>query len=153
MKKIIEEFYTAFKNKDGDKMASYYHDDVEFTDPAFGTLKGERAKNMWRMLTANAKELTVETSGISVADEKGRAHWEAKYVFSQTGRKVHNKIKAQFEFQDGKIIRHIDEFNVHRWAKQALGFKGWLLGGTGFFRKKLNTQTNRMLDKFEKTNG
>jgi len=153
MEDVINAFYEAFKAKDGDKMASFYHEEIEFTDPAFGTLKGERAKNMWRMLTQNARDLEVETSNISCSEDKGTAHWEAKYTFSQSGRSVHNKIDAQFEFKDGKIIRHIDTFNLHKWAKQALGFKGWLIGGTSFFKKKLNAQTNRLLDKFEKQNG
>ena len=78
------------------------------------------------------------------------ANWEAIYNFSKTGRKVHNKIKAEFEFKDGKIIKHTDTFDLHKWAKQAMGFKGFLLGGTSFFKKKLNAQTNKLLSSFEK---
>ena len=76
--------------------------------------------------------------------------WEAKYTFSKTGRKVHNKIHASVEIQNGKIVKHKDSFNLRRWASQALGLKGALLGGTAFFRKKLQSQTNGLLDKFEK---
>ena len=141
----IQKFYEAFQKKDAEAMVSCYHENVEFSDPAFGNLKGEKAKNMWRMLCQNAKDFELEFSEIT--DSSG--HWEAHYTFSQTGRSVHNSIDAQFEFQDGKIIKHTDDFNLHKWASQALGFKGWLLGGTSFFKKKLNAQTNRLLSKFE----
>jgi ketosteroid isomerase-like protein len=149
MEKTIEAFYQAFKERDAEKMVSFYHDDVVFEDPAFGELKGERAKNMWRMLCQNATDLTIEFDQIKSTKDKGTAHWEAHYTFSQTNRKIHNKIDAHFVFKDDKIIRHKDVFNLHNWAKQALGFKGWLLGGTSFFKSKLQNQTNHLLTKFE----
>ncbi|WP_062055755.1 nuclear transport factor 2 family protein [Aquimarina longa] len=148
MKELIEIFYTGLSNRDAEAMLSCYHDDVIFEDPAFGKLKGDRAKAMWRMLCKNGKDLKIEFSEIESTINTGKAHWEAWYKFSKTGRLVHNKINAQFEFKDGKIIKHIDHFNLHRWASQAIGWKGKLLGGTGFFKKKLIKQTNKMLDKF-----
>ncbi|NOQ72366.1 MAG: nuclear transport factor 2 family protein [Crocinitomix sp.] len=153
MKEVIEGFYTAFQNKDAEKMVSYYHDDIEFTDPAFGDLKGEHAKNMWRLLLEKSVDMKLDFSQVAADENTGKAHWDAHYTFSQTGRKVLNKIDAEFIFKDGKIIRHIDTFNLHTWAKQALGFKGMLLGGTGFFKRKLNGQTSRMLAKFENEKG
>ncbi|MCK5702831.1 MAG: nuclear transport factor 2 family protein, partial [Cyclobacteriaceae bacterium] len=77
-------------------------------------------------------------------------HWEAYYSFSKTGRKVHNIINAEFEFKDGKIIKHIDNFDLYKWSKQALGIQGLILGWTGFFKKKLHKQTNKMLYYFER---
>lgn len=152
MEQIITAFYTAFQNKDAEQMVSFYHDDIEFTDPAFGTLQGEHAKNMWRMLLANSKDLSLEFSQISTSGNTGKAHWEARYTFSQTGRKVLNKIDAEFTFKEGKIINHVDSFNLKTWAKQALGFKGAVLGGTAFFKRKLNQQTQALLARFEQNN-
>jgi len=148
---LIETFYSAFKNLDAETMASCYHDDIVFEDPAFGILKGKRAKNMWRMLceSQKGKDFKVTFSNIQADDKTGNAHWEAFYTFSKTGRKVHNVIKASFEFKDGKIIKHMDDFNLHKWAKQAMGLKGYLLGNTKFFKSKLNAQTNHLLSKFE----
>ncbi|TSE03625.1 MULTISPECIES: nuclear transport factor 2 family protein [Aquimarina] len=148
MKELIETFYTALNNRDANTMISCYHEDIIFIDPAFGELKSDRAKNMWRMLCKNGKDLKIAFSQVEADENTGKAHWEAWYTFSKTGRPVHNKIDAQFEFMDGKIIKHIDHFSLHRWASQAMGWKGNLLGGTGFFKKKLIQQTNRMLDKF-----
>ena len=151
MSNTIQSFYQAFADHDAEQMVSFYSDDIEFTDPAFGTLKGEKAKNMWRMLVESqrGKKFDVVFSDVMENESSGSAHWEAKYKFSQTGRQVHNKIDASFVIKDGKIIKHIDRFNTRKWASQAMGFKGWLLGGTSFFQKKLNVQTNKMLDKWE----
>ncbi|MBO3697442.1 nuclear transport factor 2 family protein [Roseivirga sp. E12] len=151
MKELIDKFYTAFANLDAEVMASCYHTNIVFYDPGFGTLKGKRASNMWRMLCSNqkGKGLKVTHSNVMADATKGSAHWEAHYTFSKTGRKVHNIIDAEFEFKDGLIIKHTDTFNLHRWSGQALGFQGQLLGWTGFFKKKLQAQTNRLLDKFE----
>ena len=146
---IIEEFYTAFTNRDAAKMTSLYADDVIFSDPAFGTLKGEKAKNMWRMLLSNKGETKMSFRDVKGGENEGSAHWTAKYTFSQTGNKVVNEVDAKFKIKDGKIIEHHDDFNLHTWAKQAFGFKGRLIGGTGFFRKKLQASTNELLNKFE----
>lgn len=148
MKELIHTFYKALSERDAATMISCYHDDVIFEDPGFGQLKGERAKKMWEMLCKNAKNFKVEFSAVTADAHKGSAHWEAWYDFSKTGRAVHNIIDAEFEFKDGKIIKHTDHFNLHRWASQAIGWKGKLLGSTGFFKKKLQQQTNSLLDKF-----
>lgn len=151
MKQLIDKFYIAFTQLDAETMASCYHKDIVFNDPAFGALKGEKAGNMWRMLCASQKDknMTVTYDNVVVDGQIGAANWEAHYVFSKTGRKVHNKIEAQFEFKDSLIYRHTDSFDLHKWAGQALGFSGKVLGWSGFFQKKLQTQTNHLLDKFE----
>ena len=150
MNDLIFKFYTAFTNLDGNEMANCYHNDIIFEDPAFGILEGERAAAMWKMLceSQKGKDFKIEFSNIEASNYGGSAHWEAYYTFSKTGRKVHNKIDAQFEFKDGLIYRHQDKFNLHNWAKQAMGIKGLLFGSTGFFEKKLHNQTNSMLDKY-----
>ncbi|MEM1137202.1 MAG: nuclear transport factor 2 family protein [Bacteroidota bacterium] len=150
MQALIEHFYTSFQMKDAKGMNSCYHEEIEFTDPAFGTLKGEDVKSMWEMLCKNAVDFKLEFSDVKANKNIGRAHWEAWYTFSKTGRAVHNIIDAQFEWKDGKIVKHYDAFNLHRWAKQALGFKGWLLGGTVFFKKKIQQQTRKSLDSYKR---
>jgi len=152
MRNTIEKFYEAFHNLDAEKMVSLYHPDIEFEDPAFGKLKGERAKNMWRMLcrSQKGKDFRISYNVSHFEYENANANWEAFYTFSQTGRKVHNRISASFILNDGLIIKHIDDFNLYAWSKQALGLKGFLLGNTYFFKKKLNQRTNKLLDDFER---
>ena len=48
--KLIEKFYTGFKNSDAQAMIDCYAPDVEFSDPVFPALKGKRAMAMWAML-------------------------------------------------------------------------------------------------------
>jgi len=152
MNNIIEQFYFAFQNLDAEKMVELYHTEIEFEDPAFGKLKGNKAKNMWQMLCKSSKELEITFSNIQYDSEKGSANWEAEYIFSKTGRKVHNMIRAEFEFKDGKIIKHKDNFNLHKWAIQAFGWKGIFLGWTPVFKSKLNKETNKLLDIYERRN-
>lgn len=151
MKAIIEKFYQSFHQLDAEGMAACYHPEVTFEDPAFGELKGVHAGNMWRMLceSQKGKDFKVIFSDIQANDQTGSAHWEAFYLFSKTGRKVHNVIEASFTFKDGLIYTHQDRFDLHKWARQAMGFQGLLLGGTGFFKKKLNSSTRGLLTKYE----
>lgn len=151
MKGLIEKFYTAFQNKDAETMISCYHDDITFCDPAFGELKGDDARAMWRMLCRNALDLKVEFSNINASLKKGTVHWEAWYTFSKTGRKVHNVIDTVFDFKDSKIVKHSDTFNLHKWATQAFGLKGRFLGGTNFFKNQLNQQTIKTLKRFRES--
>ncbi|MFT5249077.1 MAG: hypothetical protein ACI93P_000800 [bacterium] len=44
MNSIIHNLYQAFDQLDAETMVSYYHKNIIFEDPAFGFLKGDRAK-------------------------------------------------------------------------------------------------------------
>ena len=153
MKEILEKFYRSFHELDADGMIACYHDEIIFEDPAFGILKGEKAGNMWRMLceSQKGKDFRVAFSKIDANDKKGSAQWEVFYSFGKTGRKVHNIIQSEFDFQDEKIVRHTDTFDLYRWSKQAMGITGVLIGWTPYFRKKLQTQTNKVLSRFEES--
>jgi ketosteroid isomerase-like protein len=151
MKELINTFYTAFAKADWQTMATCYHPDVVFSDEVFVDLKGKEVMAMWRMLLERSKgELEISFSNVQAGDspETGSADWVAVYIFSATGRRVINRIHAEFEFKEGKIYRHIDQFNLHRWAGQALGWKGKLLGGLPFFRKKLQKTARTGLDRY-----
>ena len=144
---LIDKFYTSFAAGDAEGMVSCYTDDIEFKDPAFGVLKGDDAKNMWRMLL-KTPGINITTSNVKAGDNTGSANWQAEYTFSLTGNKVVNKITAQFEFKDGKISKHNDHFSFWKWASQAFGFKGVLLGWTPLMRNKVREQALARLAKF-----
>ena len=147
-KKLIEKFYTAFQKLDAGAMADCYHADVRFYDPVFLHLNATEAGAMWRMLCSGAKRLEITFGDIQTNEQTGSAHWEARYDFSATGRPVHNKIEAEFEFKDGKIIKHKDAFDFWKWSSQALGPVGLLLGGTPIVRGKVQKQAAERLAKF-----
>lgn len=150
---LIRDFYEAFSRHDADAMVSNYHDRVEFSDPAFGTLKGEDAKNMWKMLIERSKgNLKIEFSNVSADGETGSADWTADYPFSKTGRQVHNEIHAEFEFKDGKIVRHRDDFDFWKWSKQALGISGLLLGWSSVLQNKVRQTARESLSEYTAKN-
>ena len=152
MKNVIERFYDSLGKLDAEAMIDCYHEDVNFHDPAFGTLHGEKAGNMWRMLcgSQNGQDFKIKLTDVEIDGSMGKSHLEAWYTFTRTGRRVHNIIDSEFEFSNGRIIKHNDRFDLYRWSRQALGLTGLLIGWTPYFRKKLNAQTNRMLTKFER---
>lgn len=146
---LIERFYTAFQARDAEAMVACYHPDVQFSDPVFPDLRGPRAGAMWRMLCARATSLEIEHRDVSADDTRGRAHWDARYLFSATGRQVHNSIDATFEFRDGLIARHTDRFDLWKWAGMALGPKGTLLGWTPLVKGAIRKQAAKGLAQFE----
>jgi len=146
---LIEAFYTAFKNSDAAAMAACYHPDVEFSDPVFPALKGRQARGMWALLCqrkADPNDRWFEA--VRADDRRGSAHWEARYKFPANGRPVHNRIDAEFEFEDGKIRRHTDSFDFWAWSRQAMGPVGLLLGWgplKGPVRKRLAAALEQFL--------
>jgi ketosteroid isomerase-like protein len=145
---LVTRFYTAFKNSDPAAMADCYHPDVEFSDPVFPALRGKRAKAMWAMLgqrKADPNDRWFER--VVASDRTGSAHWEAKYTFPSTGRPVHNKIDASFEFSGGKIRKHVDRFDFWAWSRMAFGAPGLLLGW-GPLKVPVRRRLAGMLDDF-----
>jgi ketosteroid isomerase-like protein len=145
---LIERFYRAFAERDGARMAACYAPHVTFSDPVFLDLRGAEAGAMWRMLTERGTDLRVELLEREADGERGSARWRAHYTFTQTGRPVVNEVQASFRFADGLIVEHWDEFDFHRWARQALGPSGLLLGWTPLLRSAVRRRARAGLDEF-----
>lgn len=141
-----QQFYSAFKNKDIQKMWSIYADDITFTDPAFGTLNGEEAKYMWKMLLENEEsQFQLNYTIISENNEETTVKWTAQYFFGPNRRTVINHVIAKLSFENGQIKTHTDHFSMWKWSKQALGISGFLLGWTPFFKQKVQKMTQSRL--------
>jgi len=146
---IVNRFYSAFQKLDYATMQDCYDDEVIFQDPAFGVLNGIDAKSMWEMLAKNAKDFSLEFSDIKAEDDEYiTCKWVARYTFSATGRKVVNRIQAYIRIQNGKITEHTDHFNFWKWARQAIGLSGWLLGWSSFFQSQVRGKALENLKKF-----
>ena len=145
---LIHHFYSCFKSKDFKGMQDCYADEAIFNDAVFKNLNADQVRAMWQMLITKGKDLRLEFNVISSIDHIVKAHWNAYYTFSATGKKVVNHIDATFEITNGKIVKHTDNFNFYTWAKQALGLTGVLLGWTSFLHKKVSVQAMKNLRNF-----
>jgi ketosteroid isomerase-like protein len=146
-RELIEGLYRALDRRDGGSMAACYAPDARFVDPVFD-LRGTEVGAMWRMLTSRATDLRCEASDVVADETSGSARWIARYTFTGTGRKVVNDVRSRFEFEHGLIARQVDEFPFWRWASQALGAPGLLLGWTPMVRAKVARQARANLDRF-----
>jgi ketosteroid isomerase-like protein len=144
---LIRRLYAAFDAHDGTAMAACYAPDAHFSDPVFADLRGNEPGAMWTMLTARS-DVRVRLVEHSADGDAGSAHWIANYTFTQTGRKVENDVRAAFRFRDGLIVDHVDTFSFPRWARQALGTTGLVLGWTPLVRNKVRRAARAGLDKF-----
>jgi uncharacterized protein len=59
-----------------------------------------------------------------------------------------NDVQGTFRFAGGRIAEHVDEFGFHRWARQALGPPGLLLGWTPMLRSTVRKRAREALDEF-----
>ncbi len=146
----IERFYAAFARLDGEAMQACYAENAQFDDEVFSVKGAHEIGGMWRMLcdATKAKGLAHWKLEASAMTESS-AHWEAHYKFSATGRLVHNKIDAAFEFDArGLITGHRDRFDFWAWSRQALGAPGLLLGWTPFLRAKVRTTAAENLRRY-----
>jgi len=147
---LIHDFYNAFQKLDWQTMQQCYAQNIHFSDAVFGDLNGDDAAAMWHMLCDRAKDFELSFSDVQADDNHGSARWEAGYTFSQTGRKVQNVIFAEFQFAEGKIVRHSDHFSFWRWSRMALGPMGVLLGWSGFLKRKVQQQALAGLKLFKR---
>lgn len=149
---LIERFYAAFKRRDGVAMAACYTPDASFRDPVFA-VEGDDIGAMWTMLCERGRDLTLDWSDVRADDTEGTAHWEPRYTFLVTGRRVYNRIESRFTFRDGRIATHVDRFDLWRWSRMALGTKALLLGWTPFVRNAIRSEARRSLDGWKARRG
>ncbi|TNE65978.1 MAG: nuclear transport factor 2 family protein [Bacteroidetes bacterium] len=150
--KLLTSFYEALQNRDHVTMQACYADQASFSDPVFTCLNAAEVRAMWEMLLTRGKDLALTFRNIRADDRSGSAECTATYTFTATGRKVTNHIRSEFELADGKILRQRDSFDFHRWARQALGLSGLLLGWTGFFQNKVRAGAMKSLKQFMQPN-
>lgn len=147
----ITKLYESFAARDAAAMAECYAPNAEFTDPVFGDLVADEIGSMWTMLTSRAEDLTVTFSDVVVKGDTGSCRWEAVYMYTPTSRRVHNRINATFEFENGLIKRHVDSFSLWKWSRMALGTMGTLFGWAPPFQTKLRATAKKGLDRYIET--
>jgi ketosteroid isomerase-like protein len=142
---LLEHFYASFARRDAAAMVACYAPDATFRDPIFD-LAGSNVGAMWTMLCERGRDLALDWRDVRADDAGGAAHWEPRYTFSVTGRRVHNVIDSRFTFRDGRIATHADTFDLWRWSRMALGTKAVLLGWTPFVQKAIRAEARRSFE-------
>lgn len=145
---LIHRFYSAFSRKDYATMQQCYAEDAVFNDVIFRNLHAAEVRAMWEMFCTSGTDMQLEFRNIQANETNGKAYWEATYTFSKTGKKVVNKIQASFIFENGKIRFHGDHFSFYKWASQALGTTGVLLGWTPLIQNKVRKAARENLNRF-----
>lgn len=148
-KEIVTSFYDCFAKGEAKGMLNFYAEEVIFCDPAFGKLSGNRPHEMWRMLLGRFDEhTTINFEVVETEANKAQVKWTAKYHFGKKRRPVTNRVTSTLILKNEKIVEYYDNFDIWKWAYQAIGIGGLLLGWSKFFQLKIQQNTNKMLDKY-----
>lgn len=129
-------------------MQQCYAENVVFTDDAFQSLSYHQVCAMWHMLLTSSSELQLTFENVNADERSGSCQWTATYTFTLTNRKVINRIDTRMQFNGAKITMHVDSFNFWKWARQAFGVTGLVLGWTSFFQKKVQAKARQRLENF-----
>lgn len=153
----IDNFFKAFQSLDASKMAEVYAPKATFSDEVFELEGAEAIGQMWAMLVGNITRSGKDHWSLTYKIESRdlttcEATWEAKYLFSATGRIVVNRVTSTFVFDaNGKVKEQEDQFDFWRWSRQAFGVTGFLLGWNPLFKRKVRATAlanlNRRIDK------
>jgi ketosteroid isomerase-like protein len=144
---LANSFYQAFAKRDSAAMNIHYAENACFSDPVFTNLSCREVHGMWEMLCFSAKDFNLTFEIIEATESHAKVQWTATYSFGPANRRVENRVTSRMEIAGGKIVRHVDDFSFPRWARQALGPVGLILGPLPFFQKKVQTTALAKLAK------
>lgn len=139
----LTRFYDALARRDGETMAAMYAANARFEDPVF-RLSGADIGKMWLGLMRRAREFSVAYTIAQAGRGWGTVECTARYLYGGR-RPVTNVIVGDLKLENGLIVEHTDRFDFPRWAAQALGLPGRLLGRFAFFRRVVSRKAARGL--------
>lgn len=150
MKELVRSYFDALQERDFETLYDCYNEDYTFEDPAIGKLEGRKAKNAWRMYADTLENLRIVYRIVQLDSVENTAwvHWDAYYTSPETGKTVFNKIDTHFDVKDGKFHHQHDDFILKEWAKQTMGLKARLFGGTRAFQKRVIKRSNEKLEAY-----
>ena len=119
---LINRFYEAFARRDGEAMAACYAAGRPLSRPGLpGSARRRGRRRCGGCSTGRAEDLEVRHSKVHADAEHGSAHWDAGYTFNDRAHGSQPRSTPSFEFADGLITEHRDEFDLYAWARQAIG--------------------------------
>jgi hypothetical protein len=139
----LTHFYDSMARRDGEAMALTYAPAATFEDPVF-RLTGPDIGKMWIGLMRRAREFSIAYTIAQAGRGWGTVELTARYLYGGR-RPVTNVILSELKLEGGLIVQHVDQFDFPRWAAQALGAPGRLLGRFEFFRRAVSRRAARGL--------
>jgi hypothetical protein len=139
----LTHFYDSMARRDGEAMALMYAPTATFEDPVF-RLTGPDIGKMWIGLMRRAREFSIAYTIAQAGRGWGTVELSAGYLYAGR-RPVTNVILSELKLEGGRIVQHVDQFDFPRWAAQALGAPGRLLGRFEFFRRAVSRKAARGL--------
>jgi SnoaL-like domain len=118
--RLIEILYCSLRDNKPDAAAACYAPDAHFEDIAFRLEGRECILQMWSLVCS--QKVGVTFASVVADDQQGGASWVAKYMITETRRKVINPTTSHFVFRDGLIVNHVDRCDAMAWATQAFPF-------------------------------
>lgn len=143
---VAARFFDAFAVGDWHAMGRLYAPQARFSDPLFPQLDAEQVRALWQMLLTQAQGFRLSYRIDAESDHAARVLWVAHYLYGR--RPVVNRVVSEMQLGAGCILVQNDHFNLWRWARQALGLTGWLLGGTPLLRRRLRREAAVRLQAF-----
>ena len=142
---LLKQLYTALNRHTSDAMMECYAPEATFRDIAFDLHGQAKICAMWAMICET--DIRVEFELVDVGAETAVANYIARYTFSESGRRVDNRIQSHFRFAGGRIVSQIDNCDARLWAAMAIGgVPGFLAGHFRFLR---SWKANSLLRQFE----
>lgn len=150
---LVRRMFESLNRLDAGAVRGCYHPNATFHDPVLSLIGQDQIAALWAMICASARSSGTLPSGqpagvrwgitlrtLSADETHGHADWDAYDRYAGAGRQTQTRIRSRFDFQDGLILRQCDDFQFWRWAHQALGWRGTLLGWTPMVRNSVRTQ-------------
>jgi len=136
-KNVITGLYNAYKERNPELMASFYTEDASFKDEIFGEVTGQEIPKVWEVVHSTTSNFYLYFHIVNVNKNLATVNSQLSYTFKHTGRKIDISITSIFRFENGKIRHQVDEYSLWKWASQAFGVSGFLLGWNPKFKNKI----------------
>lgn len=145
-KELIEEFMSAFSERDFSQMQSVYSEDVQYYDPLFGLSSGSEVMRMWKVRYGACEWFSLDYShSKDLGEGYYTCAYEVKWKSASYRNVITQKIVAHIKVEGNRISEHSDAFSVHDWCTQCFGFSGRLLGWNRFYQNAVKNKISRMM--------
>lgn len=142
---VVIRFFESYQKNDWQNMARCYHDKASFSDPIYPDLREESIVYLWFSRLAARRVVDLQYRVLFADDRKAQVEWSG--LSPLHGKSVQIKGLSTFALWDATIVRQVDEFSFVQWSRQALGWKGWLLGSLRFYQARVQRSARSQLDQ------